>query len=641
MPIKARVFLFISFLFAFCFAFNNQSSNALSKENNISATAAKASPTPKGKSTKPRKQRTRKESEGPIACYFVPVNMTLSTSILYLPCDNDSSSDCPVDNNYLVGVSAGTSEPKEGKLIYRYGVTGGKVIGEGGNVQWDLSNVPEGKYLITTLVESDKGYFTTQSKEVEIVKCKCGAVPSVQTSIAGSSKSIEEPTPTPTPEIKSNKPRKQRTQRKSEQVIIEPPRANLTTSSDIVYLPCDDGNYSSECPNNQVISVAAGATDPDGERITYSYNVSVGKIIGEGGNVQWDLSGVPEGKYEIGVKVNYKYYGFILLKKEIEVVKCKCKSIQNSLDSSNESETAANQTSSFPMRIVNNKNNPHGFLIDILIGRPKPRRQIENPNRAPILNSKLSSLNVYLPCDNEELSNGRNFLIDVFANATDPDGDTLLYTYNVQAGKIIGEGKQVQWDLSDVPEGKYKITFIVDDGKGYVVTQEQEIEVVKCKSTQTSFGSVDDSDNKNTEVAFNSLPQATNANNPHGFIIALALGRQDSRRFVEIPPNNSPILQTWLSLSTVYLPCEVEGYPSSYKLDVFSIGNDIDGDTLLYTFDVSVGKIIGNGANAQWDLSGVPSGKHKITAQVDDGKGAVTEQVLELEVIRFGCPQTK
>jgi hypothetical protein len=45
-------------------------------------------------------------------------------------------------------------------------------------------------------------------------------------------------------------------------------------------------------------------------------------------------------------------------------------------------------------------------------------------------------------------------------------GDVLVYMYKVTGGKIIGEGANVTWDLSNAPAGQYSITVGVDDGCG-------------------------------------------------------------------------------------------------------------------------------------------------------------------------------
>lgn len=51
------------------------------------------------------------------------------------------------------------------------------------------------------------------------------------------------------------------------------------------------------CSNNKVIKVKTIGVDTGNER--YVYTVSAGKIIGEGYNIEWDLSGVAPGIYTI------------------------------------------------------------------------------------------------------------------------------------------------------------------------------------------------------------------------------------------------------------------------------------------------------------------------------------------------------
>jgi hypothetical protein len=50
--------------------------------------------------------------------------------------------------------------------------------------------------------------------------------------------------------------------------------------------------------------------------------------------------------------------------------------------------------------------------------------------------------------------------------AVDPENDVLTYQYTVSAGKIIGKGAEVIWDLRNLPNGTYTITAGVDDGCG-------------------------------------------------------------------------------------------------------------------------------------------------------------------------------
>ena len=57
-------------------------------------------------------------------------------------------------------------------------------------------------------------------------------------------------------------------------------------------------------------------------------------------------------------------------------------------------------------------------------------------------------------------------LINVATNAIDAENDVLDYSYVVSAGRIVGSGSAVQWDLSGVGPGNYTITAKVDDSCG-------------------------------------------------------------------------------------------------------------------------------------------------------------------------------
>jgi len=50
--------------------------------------------------------------------------------------------------------------------------------------------------------------------------------------------------------------------------------------------------------------------------------------------------------------------------------------------------------------------------------------------------------------------------------AEDPENDVLTYVYKVSAGKIVGSGARVVWDLSDVSPGSYTLGVGADDGCG-------------------------------------------------------------------------------------------------------------------------------------------------------------------------------
>ena len=66
-------------------------------------------------------------------------------------------------------------------------------------------------------------------------------------------------------------------------------------------------------------------------------------------------------------------------------------------------------------------------------------------------------------------------IISVSTAINESDNNLSIY-YTVSAGKIIGTGKDVMWDLSDVKPGKYTITAGVDDGCGICGEQTKTVE---------------------------------------------------------------------------------------------------------------------------------------------------------------------
>jgi hypothetical protein len=78
-----------------------------------------------------------------------------------------------------------------------------------------------------------------------------------------------------------------------------------------------------------------------------------------------------------------------------------------------------------------------------------------------------------------EIDAGSNTTISVATVAIDPENDVLTYNYKVSAGRIIGQGSSVEWDLTGVSAGTYSITVGVDDGVGVVGKTVTKTVVVK------------------------------------------------------------------------------------------------------------------------------------------------------------------
>ena len=129
---------------------------------------------------------------------------------------------------------------------------------------------------------------------------------------------------------------------------------------------------------------------------------------------------------------------------------------------------------------------PHGFIIQGFVGR-RDKRAIELINQpANVTAVTLGSTTITLPCPPGQVSRSgqcpdNNFTTTVSTTAVDPENDVLTYSYTVSAGRIVGQGANVTWDLSGVRAGTYTITAGVDDGCGICgQTQTQTITVVDC-----------------------------------------------------------------------------------------------------------------------------------------------------------------
>jgi hypothetical protein len=98
-----------------------------------------------------------------------------------------------------------------------------------------------------------------------------------------------------------------RRQKRQGDVVNKAPSVDAVTLSDtVVTLPCPPGfrSRSGACADNHTISVATRASDPENDVLTYNYTVSGGRIVGQGANVSWDLSGAQTGTYTITTGVN-------------------------------------------------------------------------------------------------------------------------------------------------------------------------------------------------------------------------------------------------------------------------------------------------------------------------------------------------
>jgi len=129
---------------------------------------------------------------------------------------------------------------------------------------------------------------------------------------------------------------------------------------------------------------------------------------------------------------------------------------------------------------------------------------------------------------------------------------------------------------------------------------------------------------------------------PHGFILQVTAGRRNKRQAELI---NQPANVTALTLSDtdIALPCPPGfrstsgGCNDSTSINVTTTAVDPENDVLTYNYTVSGGRIVGTGANVQWDVAGLPRGTYTITAGVDDGCG-ICGQTQTKTITVADCP---
>jgi hypothetical protein len=117
------------------------------------------------------------------------------------------------------------------------------------------------------------------------------------------------------------------------------------------------------------------------------------------------------------------------------------------------------------------------------------------------------------------------------------------------------------------------------------------------------------------------------SDDPHGFIGQFWIGRRNART-PPAPKNQPPTVKLNASATSVKLPAACgEGQrpnpnctPNS-EISLRTTATDPDNDVLLYSYTTTGGKIVGDGANVTWDLTGAQPGTYRANVYVKDGNG--------------------
>jgi len=133
---------------------------------------------------------------------------------------------------------------------------------------------------------------------------------------------------------------------------------------------------------------------------------------------------------------------------------------------------------------------PNGFIAGVSIGRANSREEPILPNQPPTVALGLGAV---APGSTDVLRQSASTVcagdkVALTATASDPDGDTLLYSWTSTGGRIVGDGVNTQFDTTGLAPGDYTITVEVNDGCGCVAFDSKTIRVESCPPLTVCFG---------------------------------------------------------------------------------------------------------------------------------------------------------
>jgi hypothetical protein len=132
----------------------------------------------------------------------------------------------------------------------------------------------------------------------------------------------------------------------------------------------------------------------------------------------------------------------------------------------------------------------NGFIAGVSIGRTNEREEPILPNQPPTVTLNLGAVT---PGSTDLLRASASTVcagdkVALTATASDPDGDTLLYSWTSTGGRIVGDSTTASFDTTGLAPGDYTVTVEVNDGCGCVAFDSKTIRVEACPPLTVCFG---------------------------------------------------------------------------------------------------------------------------------------------------------
>jgi hypothetical protein len=150
---------------------------------------------------------------------------------------------------------------------------------------------------------------------------------------------------------------------------------------------------------------------------------------------------------------------------------------------------------------IDSLHSPNGFIAGLSLGHTNSREEPILPNQPPTVALALGAItagsadvvrSATTVCAGDQVA--------LNATASDPDGDTLLYSWTSTGGRIVGEGANSRFDTTGLAPGDYTVTVQVDDGCGCIAFDSKTVRVESCPPLTVCFGSNLDLSADKTEV---------------------------------------------------------------------------------------------------------------------------------------------